>query len=398
MRLSSKLVTFIAAAAILLVPPALADDAGAALDGLVRQKMGEAGIVGLGAAIIVDKQVVWSKGYGFADKARQIPFTPDTIMNIGSISKTFTGAAVMRAVQEGKLSLDENINTYLPFPVVNPRFPREAITLRQLATHTSGITDRWEVYEGVYDYSGDAPLALGDFLRDYFAPDGKHYDRANYLNVKPGTHREYSNIGAALAGYIVELATGEKLSQYTRRHFFTPLNMRRTGWSLADVPLDQHAKLYVSQGGISIPIPLYGIATYPDGGVRTSVSDLSAFFIALLNGGAYRGVRILTPAAAAEMQRFQFTAANRPANVSLQKKNSGIFWQSMFDVTKVGHGGSDPGIKTEMLADLSGEVGVILFTNTSLCEQDTPKYAAIFDALWRQALALQRAGRAAANQ
>lgn len=245
MRLSSKLVTFIAAAAILLVRPALADDAGAALDGLVRQKMGEAGIVGLGAAIIVDKQVVWSKGYGFADKARQIPFTPDTIMNIGSISKTFTGAAVMRAVQEGKLSLDENISTHLPFPVVNPRFPKEAITLRQLATHTSGITDRWEVYEGVYDYSGDSPLALGDFLRDYFAPDGKHYDRANYLNVKPGTHREYSNIGAALAGYIVELATGEKLSQYTRRHFFTPLNMRRTGWSLADVPLDQHAKLYV---------------------------------------------------------------------------------------------------------------------------------------------------------
>ena len=82
--------------------------------------MDEAGIVGLGAAIIVDKKVVWMKGYGFADKARAVPFTPDTVMNIGSISKTFTGVAMMRAVQEGKLSLDEDINSYLPFKVVNP--------------------------------------------------------------------------------------------------------------------------------------------------------------------------------------------------------------------------------------------------------------------------------------
>ena len=87
--------------------------------------MDEAGIVGLGAAIIVDKKVVWMKGYGFADRARAVPFTPDTVMNIGSISKTFTGVALMHAVQEGKLSLDEDINAYLPFKVVNPHYPNE---------------------------------------------------------------------------------------------------------------------------------------------------------------------------------------------------------------------------------------------------------------------------------
>ena len=64
-------------------------------------------------------------------------------MNSASIRKTFTGVAMMQAVQEGKLSLDQDINTYLPFKVVNPSFPDTAITLRQLATHTSGITDRW---------------------------------------------------------------------------------------------------------------------------------------------------------------------------------------------------------------------------------------------------------------
>ena len=128
--------------------------------------MNEAGIVGLGAAIIVNKKVVWMKGYGFADKEHGVPFTPDTIMNIGSISKTFTGVALMRAVQEGKLSLDEDINTYLPFKVINPFFPNERITLRQLATHTSGITDRWSIYEGTYHYGGDSPEPLGEFLKE----------------------------------------------------------------------------------------------------------------------------------------------------------------------------------------------------------------------------------------
>ena len=85
------------------------------IDSFIVQRMDEAALAGLGAAIIVDKKVVWMKGYGFADKERAVPFTPDTVMNIGSISKTFTGVALMRAIQEGKLSLDEDINTYLPF-------------------------------------------------------------------------------------------------------------------------------------------------------------------------------------------------------------------------------------------------------------------------------------------
>ena len=65
------------------------------LDAFIAQKMDEAGIMGLGAAVIVDDKVVWMKGYGFADKQRAVPFTPNTVMNVGSISKTFTGVAVM---------------------------------------------------------------------------------------------------------------------------------------------------------------------------------------------------------------------------------------------------------------------------------------------------------------
>ena len=361
------------------------------IDSFIVQRMDEAGVIGLGAAIVIDKKVVWMKGFGFADKERAVPFTPDTIMNIGSISKTFTGVAMMRATQEGKLSLDEDINTYLPFKVINPHHPNEKVTLRHLATHTSGITDRFSVYRDTYHYSG-TPEPLGEFLKSYFVPGGRSYSKDNFLNVKPGTHREYSNIGAGLAGYIVEVAVGKKLNVYTKERIFTPLRMDNTGWYLSEIDRAMHSKLYVAQDSLIIPIPLYQITTYPDGGVRTSVSDLSKFFIALLNDGLYNGTRILDKRSVEEMLRFQYTDTNKPVNVSLQEVNSGLFWATKFNVTRIGHGGSDPGVKTEMLSNLSKDVGVILFTNTSLSGPDMRHHVAIFLELWKHAEALKEKG------
>jgi CubicO group peptidase (beta-lactamase class C family) len=320
-------------------------------------------------------------------------------MNIASISKTFTGAALMQAVQAGKLDLDEDVNAYLPFRVVNPNFPDDTITLRQLATHTSGIADRPSAYASGYHYGGDAPQPLAQFLRAYFVPGEPLYAQANFLAARPGRVREYSNIGAALAGYIVELAVGERLDRYTRRHIFKPLHMDNSGWFLADLAPAKHSRLYLSQGGMTVPIPLYGLATYPDGGVRTSVVDLSRFLIALLGDGALGDARILDPESAREMLRFQYTAASKPDNVNIAGEdsvNSGIFWATKRDITQIGHNGSDPGVATMMLSNLSRDVAVILFANTSLCEHASGHHD-IFDDLWRHALALKAARRAVAG-
>jgi CubicO group peptidase (beta-lactamase class C family) len=310
-------------------------------------------------------------------------------MNVGSITKTVTGVALMRAVQAGKLDLDADIDGYLPFAVSNPAFPEAPITLRQLATHTSGITDRWEAYEGAYHFGGDAPEALDAFLRGYFVPGGVHYARDNFLPAAPGTHREYSNIGAALAGYIVERATGERLDEYTRREIFAPLGMRHTRWFLAGMDPDAHATLYVAQNGMTIPIPPYGLATYPDGGLRTSVADLSRLFAALLHGGELDGVRILDARQAAEMQRFHYTATARPDNVDPAEKNSGIFWQTKFNGTLMGHGGNDPGVQAEMLATLDRRIGVVVLANTSVSGEDAKYFTAILKKILQQAESLR---------
>lgn len=264
------------------------------IDSLIEVKMKKTGIVGIGASIIIDKKVVWTNGYGYANKENKIPFTPSTIMNTASISKTFTGVCIMKAVEEGKVSLDEDINTYLPFKVINPNFPSEKITLRHLATHTSGITDRNPFYgDSTYYYGGRKPEPLGKFLKNYFEQDGKHYSKDNFLNAKPGTYRDYCNIGAGLAGYIIELRTGKTLNEYAKKNIFKPLKMQNSGWALNEIDITKHSKLYEKTGDSIVQIQLYEMSTYPDGGIRTSVDELSNFFISLLNEGKYKKTRIL---------------------------------------------------------------------------------------------------------
>ena len=352
----------------------------------IENKMLETGIVGIGASIIIDKKVVWTNGYGYADKENKIPFTSATIMNIASIAKTFTGVCIMKAVEEGKVSLDDDINNYLPFKVINPNYPNDKITLRHLATHTSGLTDRNPFYgDSTYFYGGRKPEPLGKFLKDYFVQGGKHYSKDNFLNAKPGTNRDYSNIGAGLAGHIIELRTGKTLNEYAKKHIFKPLKMQNSGWALNEIDITKHSKLYEKKGESIVQIQLYEMTTYPDGGVRTSVNELSKFFISLLNEGKYKKTRILKTETVKEMLRFQHTETNKPENVNIKKLNQGIFWATKLGATRIGHNGTDSGVRTFMLSDLNKEFAVIVFFNTKLDEKDEGIYFDIYEELYKYA-------------
>ena len=357
------------------------------IDNIITQKMKESGVVGLGAAIIVDQELVWVKGYGYADKKNKTPFTPNTMMCIASISKTFTGALLMKAVEDELLNLDEDINAYLPFKISNPYFPAEKITLRQLATHTSSLADDYDVYDKTYNYNNETPEALGDFLKNYFTPNGKYYSKKNFLDKKPGAFRDYSNIGAGLVGYIIETKTRKSLNEYGKEIIFDPLKMENTTWSLSELDLENHSQQYEKSGNTISNIPLYSLTTYPDGGIHTSVADLSRFYVALLNEGVYQDTRILKEETATEMLRFQFTPSNKPENVNLEEpnKNSGIFWATKRDVTLIGHGGSDFGVNADMFSDVSKDVGVILLSNTG--EARTKD---IFDELYKYGMLVKK--------
>ena len=205
------------------------------------------------------------------------------------------------------------------------------------------------------------------------------------MNSKPGTNRDYSNIGAGLAGYIIELRTGKTLNEYAQKNIFKPLKMQNSGWALNEVDTAKHSKLYEKKGDSVVQIQLYEVTTYPDGGVRTSVQGLSKFFISLLNDGKYKKTRILKKETVEEMLRFQYTETNKPENVKLNKVNQGIFWATKLGATRIGHNGSDPGVRTFMLSDLNKEFAIIVFFNTSLDENGENVFFDIYEELYKYA-------------
>lgn len=361
------------------------------LDNFIRKQMKRDGIPGISAVLFSDRKPVWSKSYGYADLDNKIHFTEHTVMNIASISKTFTGVCVMKAVEQGLLSLDTDINTYLPFKVVNPHQPDVVITLRHLATHTSTIIDQ-EPYTTTYHFGGDPTESLGDWLRSYLTPEGKHYGSVNFMDMKPGAFYEYSNIGAALAGYMVECVTGELLTQFSKQHIFVPLQMNESGWLFSEIDTTKHAKLYYKEKDTMVVVPRYGLITYPDGGVRTSTADLSTYFECLLQAGELNGVRILTSESVKTFIEPNFASANKPSNIDIRDENFGIFWS--YEDGRQGHSGSDPGVDTEMFYDAKKEIGVILFLNLSSDddkpEEELKSIPAISKMLWRTAGRLKK--------
>ena len=190
----------------------------------------ESGLVGLGATVVDSTGIRYAHGFGFADKDRKLPYNENTIQNIASISKTFIGMALLKAQEMGKLDLDDPVNKYLPFKVVNPRFPDQEITLRQLSCHTSSIRDteaydQWsyvlkeamskesrELLENYENFNHpDNAIPMEEFFKRVLTPEGAWYSDDVYMDSKPGTKFEYSNVAAALTAYALERATEYEL-------------------------------------------------------------------------------------------------------------------------------------------------------------------------------------------
>ena len=318
----------------------------------MRASISKANIAGMGIGIVSGDSILFTQGYGYSDIKTKEPFTPQTVMNIASISKTFVGVALMHLVEKGMIDLDDDVNNFLPFKVLNPHLPESIITPRNLMSHSSGIKDDQKVYLPSYHYGGDSPIPLGEFLKDYLSPNGTHYSKKNFTKSRPGKKFVYSNIGAGLAGYIVECVSGKPLNIFTREIIYKPLGMNNTCWFLSEMDLAKHSRLYESKNNNTLldNIDLYGLTTYPDGGVRTTVADLSYYLLCIMNKGLYKGTRILKEETVSEMLTPDYIASYTK------------FW-GIGD--QIGHGGGDPGVSTGMYYVPKDELGIIYFINTS---------------------------------
>lgn len=323
---------------------------------------------GFGVAVFDKDQVFFQKGYGYADMESNKPYSPQTIQIIASISKSINGMAIMKLVDAGKIHLDDPINKYLPFEVTNPRFPKVPITIRHLATHTGSIDDPEAYKKGyvftsklnvnqwpkpwhklIHDYDQNEAMDMADFLEKMVPKTGEWYDKKMYLKKKPGKKYEYSNLGATLNGYIVELVSGRDYRSFVNEEILDPLGMTTSTWYLDSVDAAKHTRYYLENYK---PCPNYAINTYPDGGLYSSVEDLSKFLQEVLKGYAGEG-SLLSKEAYQEMLKIQSDVAEE-----------GIGWDFSFPCC-IGHAGNDFGTTTLMFFDPKTGIGRIIFANIS---------------------------------
>ena len=139
------------------------------IDSFILATMSSYHIPSVSAAVVKEGRLIWSNGYGWADIGRGIPATDTTLYMLASVSKTLTGAALMQLSEDGRCDLDQSINNYLPFTIVNPNHPTATMTVRQVLAHTSSLNDNWTVMFSTY-CDGDTPIPLDQYVRDYFLP------------------------------------------------------------------------------------------------------------------------------------------------------------------------------------------------------------------------------------
>ena len=366
----------------------------------------EVDLNGFGVAIVSEKGVLYQNGFGFADVAAQKKYTDSTLQALASISKTFIGLAVLKAQDLGKIKLDDPVNRYLPFKVVNPFHPELPITIRHLVTHTSSILDAEPyLHHGLtlrdtnalktnlgldiapcrFNPPGDR-MPMDVFIREVLDTEGRLYTKASFAERKPGALFEYSNVGATLAALVVQYATGEAFDAFTGKHILQPLGMSSSGWGLDAITLADHSRLYRTR---TDPFPWYQWNTYPDGAMITSSRDMAKYMVELVRGFKGHGT-LLTKQSYAEYFTPQLKAENfteRNEGPYNNEYNMGITMgfsaQGYF-----GHTGGDPGMFSMMFFNEATGIGRFMIVNTDLNNWDHHKH--VWDLLDRYAVKLDK--------
>lgn len=318
----------------------------------------------LSSCIIKNTNVIWMKEYGLYDIEEQKQAAKQTIYLVASITKTITSTALMQLYEQGFFQLDDDVNKYLPFPLRNPNFPYDPITIRMILSHSSSLKPDPASYHW-FNFSRSPPISFypDPWLKEYLLPNGSYYLPEIWDTIHhPGEYMQYTNINYDLVAYLVQLFSKQPFYEYCKNHIFFPLAMTHTSFCLPDLPIENIAVPYIYQNMTYEKLPYYQLLHYPIGGLMTTVDDLSHFLIAHMNFGVYNGTRILQNETVILMHSIQ-----PPGNTYINF-HYGLGWMivetPIGNKDYIGHSGDIPGSHTRMYIDSSKNIGIICFFNS----------------------------------
>lgn len=334
-----------AASAVTPVTPAVQPqlsktDVDAWLEGYLPYALRSGDIPGAVVVVVKDRQILTARGFGYADVDKRTPVDPErTLFRPGSVSKLAIWTSVMQQVEQGRIDLDKDVNSYLDFKI--PPRDGQPVTMRQLMTHTGGFE---ETARGIIFYDKKNAVPLGEYLK-----------RGVPARIfAPGTTPAYSNWGTALAGYVVQRTSGEKLEDYVDRHIFAPLGMTHSTFRQplpANLAPDM-ATGYQKPGEKSLGYEFIG--PWPAGSQASSGVDMGRFMIANLQGA--RG--LLRPETAAVMHNSPLSHVN-PMSIlpPLNRMELGFFETNVNGREIIGHLGDTEAFHTSLHLFMKEGVG-----------------------------------------
>lgn len=361
-------------AVLLLTPQVIAFGQSAPVEAVSRvidsviQSRGFAGAV---VGIATGGRIDFIKGYGLADLEQRVPMTEKTVLRIGSVTKQFTAALVLRLADQGKLSLDDTLPRYVP------DFPRGGeVTIRQLLSHTSGVMSythpkvmsqlkdagrrEWTIKELVTRITTLTPLYEFD----------------------PGTGWSYSNSGYMLLGAIIEKVTGKSYAEALKSELLDPFDLKDTQVdNLAEIVPDRARGYETSKtapSGFRNAEFISMGAAGPAGAMRSTAADLLKWHAALFGGRVLKPETLALMKTPARLKDGRLSSKGRvgPAWVpETTEYGYGLFLGVLDGHVTVGHGGAIFGFNTWMETLPDDKVTIVIMANTGYpaAEQIGPK-------------------------
>ncbi|MBR2567075.1 MAG: serine hydrolase [Paenibacillus sp.] len=270
-----------------------AESVNAFLDDFFASTQTKPHYVGASVVVVKDGQVLAEKGYGYADLDKKTPVDPkNTAFRVASVSKTFTAAAVMQLVEQGKVDLQADFQTYVKDLEFDNPFDTP-VTVENLLTHTTGFEIRDPQPDDLHT-DPDKYITMQDYAKEHMPP----------VVRKPGSAYMYDNFSFLLLGMIVENVSGEPFESYMQEHIFKPLGMKHSSFMLNEKFKKQLATGY---DATNKPVDLYMIepTPLPQGGMLSTAEDIGKFMIAFLNDGTKDNQQIMKPATVKSMEQYR---------------------------------------------------------------------------------------------